>query len=387
MKNAKQLLAALAVLVSVLNGQPLPKIESSLDSSLTGYVSSHLLTPEQYVLSKFEDHDIVFLGEFHKFKQNLDLLNRLIPLLYQRGVYTLGYEFARREDQHLIDSLLSSPVYDERLARRIMFQEFVHWPFQEYIDVYKAAWELNHSLPKEKRKFRILGVNSSPDWSLIKKPEDRDSYQVMSKVWKGEADEAPWGQVLLDSVVAKGEKALVYSGTHHAFTEYRQPKVYQGKFIEWGEMRMGNAVFQRIGKKAITIVLHSPWYSAKGWDAPWVFPADGYLDAFFTEHPSPRGVGFDTKGTPFGTLPGETSIYKFGYERFMLETFCDGYIYMCPFSEYRPVTLIEGFVNDTNVEEARLRSPDPGFRSASVEEFRKDAQQDLDFQKRLPKPD
>ena len=365
---------------TLVEAQKLPAIDSTLNASLASYVSTHYHSPEEYILSKFDDHDVVFLGEFHKFKENLELLHRLIPLLYQKHVYTLAYEFARREDQFLIDSLLLSPTYDEKLARLLMFQKNVHDPWQEYVEVYKVAWKLNHSLPKGKRPFRILGVNNSPDWSLIKKPEDRGNNQIMIKVWKGSTEE-DWGKVILDSVVNKHEKALVYSGTHHAFTEYRQPIVFQGEFKGWGEVRMGNVVFKVIGKRAITIALHAPWYNSNGWDEPWVFPADGYLDSFFTKQGTKfLPIGFDTKGTPFGKLPGTNSIYKFGYQNFTLDKFCDGYVYLCPFSEYHPITLIANFVNQANIDLARSQSDDPNFRSASVIDFNKDAIEYIDSQ-------
>ena len=47
---------------------------------LTDYLVSHFQTPEDYVVSKFKDHDLVFLGETaHGVRQNLLFLQRLIP--------------------------------------------------------------------------------------------------------------------------------------------------------------------------------------------------------------------------------------------------------------------------------------------------------------------
>jgi CelD/BcsL family acetyltransferase involved in cellulose biosynthesis len=45
----------------------------------------------------------------------------------------------------------------------------------------------------------------------------------MGKVRHGETEE-DWAEVLLDVVIAQREKSLASSGTHHAFTEYRQLK-------------------------------------------------------------------------------------------------------------------------------------------------------------------
>jgi hypothetical protein len=115
--------------------------------------------------------------------------------------------------------------------------------------VYKKAWELNQTLPLGSRHFRILALNDSPDWSFVTKDEDRGNPKIMQKVWGNDEGEIKWANVILDNVVAKGEKALVYSGMHHAFTEYKQPISSQGKFIRFVDGRMGNFVFKGSARK------------------------------------------------------------------------------------------------------------------------------------------
>jgi hypothetical protein len=297
------------------------------------------------------------------------LVQNLIPLLHENGIYYLGTEFARRQDQHLIDSLLDAPEYDEDLAKHITFLGLVFWGFQEYVDIYKVAWQLNQSLPSDIRKFRILGLNNAPDWGFVNSEKDRDKPEVMQKVWH-EEDEGDWAGVILDSVVTKGEKMLVYSGIHHAITEYRQPMVWEATFRGFGDVRAGNHVFNQIGKRCITIYLHAPWQGAQGYEGKMVLPADGAIDALLQSiDPLYRRVGFDTRDTPFGQLTGETSVYKYGYQNFTLATFCDGYICQKPLSEYEGVTPIPEFINKTNLDYARTQSPNPGFRGASIEQF------------------
>jgi len=360
-----------------------PQIDPDVKKEMKSYLQTHYMTPEDYVLSKFKDHDIVFLGEHHRYKHDVELVQHLIPRLYENGIYALATEFARREDQPLIDRLLNAPTYDESLARQITFNGFVFWGYQDYVDLFKVAWKLNHGVPKSKRKFRILGVNCSPDWSVIQKDEDRDSSAVMKRVWRG-CGEEDWARVILDEIVARGEKALVYSGMHHAFTEYRQPKFNEAKqaFAGFGDVRMGNHVYRAIGKRAITIYLHAVWSPAGGYGKPPVYAADGYIDAVMAAmEPKFRRIAFDTRGTPFGKVPGQTSIYKHGYEKFTLEMFCDGYIYQKPLSEYKGVHAIHNFVNEKNIAQARLQSPAPRYRNASIADFNqaiaKDVQENL----------
>jgi len=271
------------------------------------------------------------------------------------------------------------------LARQITFNQYVFWGYQEYVDIYKVAWQLNQHLPKDKRRFRILGVNCSPNWSVVQKQEDLENPVVTAKVWRG-CSEEQWGKVILDEVVAKGEKALVYSGMHHAFTQYRQPlyNTATHSFAGFGDVRMGNHVYNAIGKRAVTISLHATWISSEGYDAPNVYAADGYIDTAMAKlAPGITRVGFDTERTPFGGLPGTTSIYKYGYKDFVLSTFCDGYIYQGPLSAYEGVTPIKDFINETNLAIAQAQSPNPRFRQASAEEFNRAIAADTDMHARL----
>ncbi len=360
-----------------------PSIDQHRVAALVEYIHTHYQTPEDYIISKFKDHDIVFLGEWHRIKHDPELVQRLIPRLYRAGIYCLGTEFARRVDQPLIDKLLDAPEYDEQLARLITFKQFVVWGYQEYVDVFKAAWQLNHTLPAGSRRFRILGLENSYDFSYVKTPEDSQSHEVMAKVLHGQT-EADWARVLLDEVVSRGEKALVYCGTHHSFTRYRQPMVVNGKLLRLVDTRVGNVVFRRIGKRAFTIWLHAPWDSAAGYDKPCVLAADGYIDAMLTalDHKY-QYVGFDLAGTPFGTLPGETSIYKLGHQGFTLAQLCDGYVCQGPLSAYEGVTPIKNFVNAGNLEEARAQVPNPRMRNSTAEEFNQAIAADADIPKRF----
>jgi hypothetical protein len=153
--------------------------------------------------------------------------------------------------------------------------------------------------------------------------------------------------------------------------------VIDGKFVRFGDSRAGNHVFREIGKRAITVFLHAGWVPAEGYGKPNVEPADGIIDAAMElVDGSYLPVGFDTRGTPFGDLPGETSVYKHGYENFTLATFCDGYIYHRPFAEYEGVTPIPDFVNEANIAEARRNASNPHFRDASPERFNKSIARD-----------
>jgi hypothetical protein len=350
---------------------------------LAAYLKAHPQSPEEYVVEKFKTHDIVFLGEYHRIRHDAELVQALIPRLYSAGVHNLGFEFAPFEDQADLDRLLTASGYDEALARKILFHGMPTWGYREYLDIYRAAWQVNHSLPPGAPRFRVVNLMYRPEWSVLQGERTPD---VMSRVWyKGDPD-AYMAQVVLREFVAKNEKALVYCGIHHAFTRYHQP-LYdfdKGNLDGLNDERMGNLVYEQIGSRAMTVYLHAPWVSSKGWDAPEVRPVNGAIDAVMSDFKDTR-IGFDVVGTPFGTLPASDTYYAFGYPSFKLADFADGYIYQKPFRDYQGVTADPQFVTQSNLQEAiaNLASPEGRKLLTSPERFLRAMQEDADMQSRL----
>ena len=85
-------------------------------------LENHWPTPEEYLVGTFADHDIVFLGERHWIKQDVELVQRLIPRLHEAGIRRLKLEFLCQEDQALTDRLVTDEQYDEDVARRLFFR-------------------------------------------------------------------------------------------------------------------------------------------------------------------------------------------------------------------------------------------------------------------------
>ncbi len=337
---------------------PLPVLNEKLKHELLGYLRQNHKSPEDYVLAKLKDHQIVFLGEYHRIKHDVELVQRLIPRLYDAGIYHLGIEFGVYRDQSRVDKLINAPDYDEQAARDILFNWGVWWGYQEYLDIYRAAWELNHKLPRAAPRFRVVNLNAFADWSFVHTTADRNNAKVMKKVWpEGESD--PFmASVIFKQFVEKGQKALIYSGIHHAFTRYKQPIVERGRFVRFGDVRMGNLVSEKLGTdRVFTICLHQPWRDAN--DQKEIYPAEGVIDALLFNETDLRPVGFDLVGTPFGALGGKGSAYEKGHEPFRLELYADGYIYTKPISQYHGVTTDEKFITATNLEQSITQFPNP----------------------------
>lgn len=322
------------------------------------YLEENRKEPNEYIIDKFKTHDIIFLCENHFIKEQVEFVKNLIPELYANGIYNLGTEFLRYSDTDSINKLITDSTYNEELAKEITFKSSWHWGYQEYLDIYREAWELNQSLPPDAPKFKIFGIEEDMDWSYVQSEEDLNNLEIMQKVFKSssefEEEEGLSAFAIENEVLNRNEKAIIHLGIHHGFTSYYQPhfnpetKDFGGSY---NKERAGNLIKNKIGDKTITVFLHGPWYSEEGY-VEQVLPVDGVLDSLFSKKENSKyfPFGTDTKNTPFGDLTGETSVYKYGYPNFTLKDFCDGYIFLKPISEYQSVTAIPNFITSEKVE-------------------------------------
>ncbi len=318
---------------------------------LLEYLQGEGKNPVDYVLSKFEHYDIVLLGEMHYIKQQVELYHNLIPLLPGKGITTIAYEFARREDQALVDELLDKGDFDLPLAKRIMIRQEAYWGFHEYFDVFRVIWALNKTLPSSE-KIRLLGLNDPINWKLytsICQKENREpNPEERAEIWKG-CGEQHWADVISAHYAPGKAKILGIMGSHHAFTKYREPawslegdeKVFAG----FKTVRFGNYLQERYGEKLFNICFYDPWESKKADQKP-LPPAGGIIEEAISPHY--QEIGFDLKDSPCGDLPDE-SFYALGYPDFRLGDLFDGMIYTGRIQDLRPVTPIDGFIDEDNI--------------------------------------
>jgi hypothetical protein len=59
--------------------------EKMMEENLLNYLKMEGKAPVDYVLSRFEQFDIVLLGEMHRVKQQVELYHKLIPGLAEMG--------------------------------------------------------------------------------------------------------------------------------------------------------------------------------------------------------------------------------------------------------------------------------------------------------------
>ena len=350
----KNIIIILIAFSTILPGCKNAGVEENRKSNENGpfvtYLKNNWLTPEDYVINKFMDHDYVIIGEYHYIKHDVDLVKSLIPKLYENGIYNLALEFGAYPYQYLVDSLLNLPQFDRKLAQKIIFNSQADWPYQEYIDIYEEAWKVNHSASSDTNVFRIL--NAGYTFDPCKNGLER---------FGGHDPDVYMADNILREIVSKNEKALIYSGAHHAFTKYRQPNYSFELDTLFGlnNSRMGNVLYDTLQDRVFNIYLHAPWISAGGFDEPTVLPVMGVIDSIM-QYFQYKPVGFDVYDSSFGKLTSNNTYYAFGYEEFNLGMFCDGYIYQGEFKDYESATLEMNYITSENLDElkAYLRCDD-----------------------------
>ena len=328
-------------------------------SALLQFAESTWRSPADYVVSAFARHDVVFLGEFFKIKQNVDLVQDLIPRLYAAGVRNLGIEYALSDDQSEIDSLLAAPAWDDGRARAITFHWLVTWGYQDYVDLYRAAWQVNRARAAGAQPFRIVGLNVHQNWEYLATQKDLGNPAIIAKIFGNGVPDGNMAGVIDREFIRTGEKALVFCGTQHIFTRYRS-RAYEKNAAEMKlaeTRRAGNIVYQKIGGRAFSISLHAPWPDGTQ-KTGLAYPVDGAIDALIDAlPPDKRSAGWDTAGTPLGALPLVHSSYAEDGPGGTLADLFDGYVVQGPIAAYAMVTPIRDFITPAKAELAGREFP------------------------------
>ena len=301
----------------------------------------------EFLIGQFSEKEIIFLGEVHRTKEQVLFVSNMIPLLQKNGINILFSEFANFEDSGLIDSLITSEVYDKNLALQIQHNNSWDWDYSEYVDLYYSAWKTNHSLKEGESHFRIIGL-------------EKENYGIYSA-------EQVWAKIINDSAVKQNKKALVYCGMHHAFTSYKQPYIVDGKLSGFVNNRVGNLIYQKYPDKTMTVILHGPWPESGNIFRCDISPCEGKIDSLFLTLPNNKeSIGFSTENSVAGNFKSDDSFYSNGYPDFTLKNLCQGYIVIKPICELHPVTLIPDFINEGNIAKTREES---GWNQLSIKDF------------------
>lgn len=232
-------------------------------------------------------------------------------------------------------------------------------------------WEINRSIPEGQDKFRFLQLRSvnnprkrhSPDPEVRRQERARYAYDEQM------------GQIVEREVLAKHQKALWYSGLHHAFTKYKQPMFL---FMKGSHIRGGEYLYQRYPEQVYMAQLYLPFPtrflypkllapSVFGGQLTYVYPFRGAIEQIYRERKKPFAV--DAKASVFGDLKDNQSYYSMDrWGALTLREMCDGYIVLSSIDDMEPVSLVPDWVTDrADLEEVKsLLEPEDAARIGDV---------------------
>jgi hypothetical protein len=359
----KVLLASVAAVlllasVYVAYNTPLtPEVRKLSKDELRTYtecLDTNLSEPLQFVADKFDNHDVVLIGEMHWKKQDVDFVKKLIPYLYQtKGIKVFAWEFGASDFQNEVDSLVNAPEFDRKRAIALSRRACFFWNFEEYLDIFRIIWEINQTIPSDQEKFRFLHLGSDFNPRKLRSKDPAIKNKEMLRFFYDEK----MGRIIEAEVIKKHKKALWYSGAHHAFTKYGQPFVL---FLKTGDVRGGQYLYSRYPERVYMIVLHFPYLGRwtllrllLGGELTFTYGFRAAFDQIYREYKKPFAV--DAKNPLFGDLKDNHSYYSFDrWGGLKLSEFCDGYIVPGAISEMEPVALVPDWVtNDAELEEVK----------------------------------
>lgn len=318
------------------------------------YLKRNGAPPVDYVVGKFSDHDVVILGEIHEVREYLEFVSDLIPALYHRaGVRCLATEFLRHRNTALANRIVTRPEYDEAAVVEL-YRDYVGiWGFREYMDVFKAIWALNNSLPPEAEKFRVVGLDGElEEYDVLSAPEQQRE-ELMQKLW--ERDEYMAG-VFVREALQQGGKALLHTGYMHSFLRYRLPVLADGELTGEMEPRLGGLLSQEYGDRVFQVCLHQWHFSPELFSGgrPTPRPVLGGLVEKAMAANGGQPLGFDVEGSPFANLRDRKSCYFAYQDGVVFVDLAQGYVFIKPVKELTSrCTWVKGFIVEGNFEKAR----------------------------------
>ncbi|HEX7914991.1 ChaN family lipoprotein [Rudaea sp.] len=314
--------------------------------------------PDDYMVGKFGTADVVLLGEDHAVRQNLAFVAALIPKLYAAGVRNLVMEFGAQEDQQALDALLGAATFDEGKAKALMFHYNSMWSWKEYRDLYRAAWTFNRALAPGRKPFRIVNMSYVYDWRGF---DGVRTPRSLARIFSRGVVDAFRADLISRDILDRGEKALVLTGTLHAFTHFAMPETHADSdgFCLRTENALGNRLLKAYGMRVANVLLHQSLPNRPGVKPAFVQPGGGEIERLMRLNANVP-VGFDLRGTPLGDVR-EPGYYGLCDDKLTLGGFFDGYVFLAPFWQLEAATPDPDFVDEINLRSALDQFPDPDW--------------------------
>lgn len=287
-------------------------------------------SPEKYIASKFNHHDIVIVGEVHLKKDYCELISNVIE---STTINYFATEFLKSSNSERINKIVTAKKFDRNEAIDI-FRDYTWpiWGFEEYLNIIQSVWKVNSKIRNSKNKIKIIGLDS--EWSQYdnmctsKKPTDTLIKQNIAR-------EENMTKVTKEKYT-KGSKILVHIGFAHTLYNFKS--------------RFAAQLYSDYKEKVFQICLHQQF---DGIASEMTLSKD--IEKIM-EANNNTPIGFDVENSPFAKINDPSCFYFRVPEHKGLKDIAMGYVFIKPYSQLDIVTWIPNFINDSNFEKAKCVS-------------------------------
>ena len=321
------------------------------------FLKEHNTSAKDYVLSLFENHDIVILcerahPEFTQYELFLEIVKSPYFINNVGNIYT---EVGVENMDNRINKFLQSEQQDSLTTRNKITGIFRDADYSPFWDCYNYPWflsqihKVNQKLPGPK-KIRLHPSDASFSWSEIKTAEeytkfdkgldDRDSIMAKNIITRFDS---------ISSDSTKRHKALIIMNFRHAFLKDFQIKNSKESKIE----NVGRYLSEKYGNNVASVYIMGLAYP-KSFEE-YTIVKDGLWDATF-EKSEKLDIGFNLEGSPFGSEEFDVVPSASVTEKLTYQDMFTGLIFYKPIQEHRFITGWKGFITDDFIPEMRRRT-------------------------------
>lgn len=316
--------------------------------------------PRDYLIHLFNSYDVIFLGEDHGIKEHLMFVKELIPYLHQNGVTNLVMEFGASEDQDTLDQLISADTYDDNVARELLFRYNVIFPYKEYMDLYKAVWAFNHQLDDHTKPFRIVNMSYLFDWSHAKTADSVQNPDIIRQIFHKGSIEYYRANIIEKEIFDRGEKALVLTGTIHAYSHFKRPVfdyLYED-FIRPIDRHLGNLVHAKHSDQVVTVLFNQPYPLDEMKSIPGQTIQQLMEDLYLQE--GSKSIAVDFTDSKYGEMI-DKSYLSLGNNHLKLKEIAKGYIIIKPLTKLTGCSVDKAFLGTHTLSDITNQWPDPNW--------------------------
>ncbi len=321
----------------------------------TEFLKSTNDTPEQFLLSKLKKYKLVINGEQHRRKVSWDMLKRLIASDdFHKTVGTIFMELPSWH-QPTMDKFMASDTLNPNYILDIFRDEQPNgWWDRGEFEFICQIWNLNKSLDRDE-KIRVILADYQIPYSLISdnasiNQEDRNTH--MADIIENYI-----------SVTTDSRNHLFLVGCAHA-SKSDIPGKYSTPSGQHPAKEAGAQLSERLGKDNVYSVLQHN-YSKDNSGGHKRLIRGGIFDMAFLQNGN-KPIGFDLKGSPFGSEPFD-ALYETKYDiRSGCYSDCfDGYLFLHALDTEPTAEPLHEIFSDEFIAEMKRRSCILGLDNAT----------------------